>query len=95
MIYVLVYNPAEIYGRWPDHDYLPMFVPPPPNFYSAGIGFSIGFGVTGGSGDGAIRTGASMRWSSIRSATAASRPRPTSLATTSPLRTIHGIGQRR
>ena len=47
MIYVLVYNPAEIYGRWPDHDYLPMFVPPPPNFYSAGIGFSIGFGVTG------------------------------------------------
>jgi hypothetical protein len=32
MIYVLVYNPAEIYGRWPDHDYLPMFVPPPPNF---------------------------------------------------------------
>ena len=47
MIYVLVDNPAEIYGRWPDHDYLPMFVPPPPNFYSAGIGFSIGFGVTG------------------------------------------------
>ena len=47
MIYVPVYNPAEIYGRWPDHDYLPVFVPPPPNFYSAGIGFSIGFGVTG------------------------------------------------
>jgi hypothetical protein len=41
MIYVPVYNPAEIYGRWPDHDYLPVFVPPPPNFYSAGIGFSI------------------------------------------------------
>ena len=47
MIYVLVYNPAEIYGRWPDHDYLPVFIPPPPNFYSARIGFSIGFGVTG------------------------------------------------
>jgi hypothetical protein len=31
----------------PDHDYLLVFVPPPPNFYSAGIGFSIGFGVTG------------------------------------------------
>jgi hypothetical protein len=47
VIYVPVYNPGEIYGRWPDHDYLPVFVPPPPNFYSAGIGFSIGFRVTG------------------------------------------------
>ena len=51
MIYVPVYNPAEIYGQWPDHDYPPVFVPPPPNFYSgeigAGIGFSIGFGVAG------------------------------------------------
>jgi hypothetical protein len=51
MIYVPVYNPVEIYGQWPDHDYPPVFVPPPPNFYSgeigAGIGFSIGFGVAG------------------------------------------------
>jgi hypothetical protein len=51
MIYVPVYNPVEIYGRWPDHDYPPVFLPPPPNFYSgeigAGIGFSIGLGVAG------------------------------------------------
>jgi hypothetical protein len=51
MIYVPVYNPAEIYGQWPDHEYPPVFVPPPPGFYSgeigAGIGFSIGFGVAG------------------------------------------------
>jgi hypothetical protein len=51
MIYVPVYNPVKIYGQWPDHDYPPVFVPPPPNFYSgeigAGIGFSIGFAVAG------------------------------------------------
>ena len=51
VIYVQVYNPAEIYGQWPDHEYPPVFVPPPPRFYSgeigAGIGFSIGFGVAG------------------------------------------------
>jgi hypothetical protein len=39
MIYVPVYNPAEIYGRWPDHDYLPVFVPPPPNPRSSPRGF--------------------------------------------------------
>jgi hypothetical protein len=51
MIYVPVYNPVNIYGQWPDHDYPPVFVPPPPNFYSgeigAAIGFSIGFAVAG------------------------------------------------
>ena len=48
-IYVPVYNPADVYGAWPDNDYPPVYIPPPPNFYSgpigAGIGFSVGFGV--------------------------------------------------
>jgi len=90
MIYVLVYNPAEIYGRWPDHDYLPMFFPPPPNFYGAGIGFSIGSGVTGalwgwGYPDWRQREVVvdPKRYSSITTSTD---------TTTSPLRTIHGIG---
>jgi Protein of unknown function (DUF3300) len=51
MIYVPVYNPVKVYGQWPDHDYPPVFVPPPPNLYSgeigAAIGFSIGFAVAG------------------------------------------------
>jgi hypothetical protein len=49
MIYVPVYNPAEIYGTWPDSDAPPVYIPPPPSFYNgalaAGIGFSVGFGV--------------------------------------------------
>ena len=49
MLYVPVYNPAEIYGAWPDNDYPPVFLPPPPGFYSgalgAGIGFSVGLGI--------------------------------------------------
>ena len=49
MIYVPVYNPAEVYGDWPDSDAPPVYIPPPPDFYNgaigAGIGFSVGFGV--------------------------------------------------
>jgi hypothetical protein len=49
MIYVPVYNPAVVYGTWPDSDAPPVYIPPPPGFYNgalgAGIGFSIGFGV--------------------------------------------------
>jgi len=48
-IYVPVYNPAVVYGTWPDQDYPPVYVPPPPDFYSgeigAGIAFSVGLGV--------------------------------------------------
>lgn len=48
-IYVPVYNPADVYGTWPDSDYPPVFLPPPPGFYNgavgAGIAFSVGFGV--------------------------------------------------
>ncbi|HVC55324.1 MAG TPA: DUF3300 domain-containing protein [Stellaceae bacterium] len=49
MIYVPVYNPAEVYGEWPDNNYPPVYLPPPPRFYvgeiGTGIGFSVGFGV--------------------------------------------------
>jgi Protein of unknown function (DUF3300) len=48
-VFVPVYNPADVYGPWPDSDYPPVFLPPPPGFYSgaigAGIGFSVGFGI--------------------------------------------------
>ncbi|HEX5321065.1 MAG TPA: DUF3300 domain-containing protein, partial [Stellaceae bacterium] len=50
-IYVPVYNPAVVYGTWPDREYPPVYVPPPPEFVGAGfnlgpgIGFSVGFGV--------------------------------------------------
>ncbi|HXO03124.1 MAG TPA: DUF3300 domain-containing protein, partial [Stellaceae bacterium] len=48
-IYVPVYNPAEVYGTWPDSDAPPVYIPPPPGFYNgavgAGIGFSVGLGV--------------------------------------------------
>jgi uncharacterized protein DUF3300 len=48
-LYVPVYNPADVYGPWSDSDYPPVFLPPPPGFYSgaigAGIGFSVGFGI--------------------------------------------------
>lgn len=51
MVYVPVYNPAEAYGEWPDADYPPVYIPPPPDFYAgavgAGIGFTVGFGVVG------------------------------------------------
>jgi len=49
MLSVPVYNPADVYGMWPDSDYPPVFLPPPPGFYpgaiGAGIGFSVGFGI--------------------------------------------------
>jgi uncharacterized protein DUF3300 len=49
MVYVPVYNPAQVYGDWPDSDAPPVYMPPPPNFYNgaigAGIGFSVGFGI--------------------------------------------------
>ena len=49
MIYVPVYNPAEVYGTWPDSDAPPVYIPPPRGFYNgalgAGIGFSVGLGV--------------------------------------------------
>ena len=49
MIYVPVYNPAEVYGTWLDSDAPPVYIPPPRGFYDgalgAGIGFSVGFGV--------------------------------------------------
>ncbi|HWD58282.1 MAG TPA: DUF3300 domain-containing protein [Stellaceae bacterium] len=48
-IYVPVYNPAEVYGTWPDSDAPPVYIPPPRGFYNgaigAGIGFSVGYGV--------------------------------------------------
>jgi len=48
-IYVPVYNPAEVYGRWPDSEAPPVYLPPPPDFYRGqtgpGIGYSVGFGV--------------------------------------------------
>jgi hypothetical protein len=51
MIYVPVYNPAVVYGSWPDSDAPPLYIPPPPGFYNGevgdGIGFSVGFGVVG------------------------------------------------
>ncbi len=49
MIYVPVYNPAEVYGDWPDRNAPPVYIPPPPGLYGgavgAGIAFSAGLGV--------------------------------------------------
>ncbi|HEX3952407.1 MAG TPA: DUF3300 domain-containing protein [Stellaceae bacterium] len=49
MVYVPVYNPAVVYGAWPDRGSPPVYIPPPPGFYQgeigAAIGFSVGFGV--------------------------------------------------
>ncbi|MGH7093487.1 MAG: DUF3300 domain-containing protein, partial [Stellaceae bacterium] len=51
IIYVPVYNPAEMYGPWQDTDYPPVYLPPPPQFVApgfvlgVGLGFSVGFGV--------------------------------------------------
>ena len=48
-VYVPVYNPAAVYGDWPDGDAPPVYLPPPPGFYNgelgAGIGFSVGLGI--------------------------------------------------
>src|SRR5581483_3782608 len=45
ILYVPVYNPAEAYGAWPDEDYPPVYVPPPPDLYAGPIGAGIAFGV--------------------------------------------------
>jgi hypothetical protein len=43
-IYVPVYNPAVVYGAWPDADAPPVYLPPPPRFYEGEIGAGIVFG---------------------------------------------------
>jgi hypothetical protein len=52
LVYVPVYNPAEVYGTWPDPGAPPVYVPPPPRYYSgpvgAGIAFAAGVGVAAG-----------------------------------------------
>jgi hypothetical protein len=45
VVYVPVYNPAEVYGEWPDRDAPPVYIPPPPDFYSGPVGAVIGFSV--------------------------------------------------
>jgi len=49
MVYVPVYNPAIIYGNWPYSAYPPIYLPPPPGFFSGtlgvGLAFSTGFAV--------------------------------------------------
>src|SRR6266566_6178994 len=48
-VFVPVYNPAVAYGEWPDRDFPPVFIPPPPDFVAETIepGFEIstGFGI--------------------------------------------------
>jgi uncharacterized protein DUF3300 len=48
-VYVPIYNPAVVYGEWPDADAPPVYLPPPPGFYNgevgAGIAFSVGLAV--------------------------------------------------
>src|SRR5262249_21087704 len=44
MIYVPVYNPAEVYGDWPDRNAPPVYIPPPPGLYSGAVGAGIAFG---------------------------------------------------
>jgi uncharacterized protein DUF3300 len=50
-IFVPVYNPVVVYGEWPDRDFPPVFIPPPPDFVAetieTGIEFSTGFAVVG------------------------------------------------
>jgi Protein of unknown function (DUF3300) len=50
-VYMPVYNPAEAYGDWPDRDYPPVYIPPPPDYgggsIGPGIGVAVGFGVVG------------------------------------------------
>src|SRR6266567_143260 len=50
-VYVPVYNPVVVYGEWPDRDFPPVFVPPPPDFVAEtiepGIELSPGFAVIG------------------------------------------------
>jgi hypothetical protein len=50
VVYIPVYNPALVYGAWPDPDNPPKFIEPPSGFrvsgadIETGIGFSVGFG---------------------------------------------------
>jgi hypothetical protein len=48
-IFVPVYNPVVVYGAWPERDYPPVFIPPPPRFVAEtiapGIEVSVGFGI--------------------------------------------------
>ncbi len=48
-IFVPVYNPVVVYGEWPDRDFPPVFIPPPPDFVAEtiepGIELSTGFGI--------------------------------------------------
>ena len=45
-LFVPVYNPLVVYGEWPDRDFPPVFIPPPPGFVLETIepGFEIGAG---------------------------------------------------
>jgi hypothetical protein len=51
LVYVPVYNPALVFGRWAYVDYPPVYFAPEPGFFvgdvGPGIGFSVGFGVVG------------------------------------------------
>ena len=51
LVYVPVYNPELVYGRWGYVDYPPVFFAPEPGFFvgdiGPGIGYSVGFGVVG------------------------------------------------
>ncbi|HYM02113.1 MAG TPA: DUF3300 domain-containing protein [Stellaceae bacterium] len=43
MLYVPIYNPADVYGPWPYPDYPPLYFPPPAGYAMVdGIGFGIG-----------------------------------------------------
>jgi hypothetical protein len=51
LVYVPVYNPTLVFGRWAYVDYPPVYFAPEPGFFvgevGPGIGFSVGFGVVG------------------------------------------------
>jgi hypothetical protein len=47
VVYVPVYNPISVYGVWPDRDFPPVYLPPPPGFIGETIepGFSVSAGI--------------------------------------------------
>ena len=51
LVYIPVYNPTLVFGRWAYVDYPPVYFAPEPGFFvgdvGPGIGFSVGFGVVG------------------------------------------------
>jgi len=52
VVYVPVYNPAMVYGVWPDPDYPPVYLPPPPGYdlgdvLATGIAFGVGAVIIG------------------------------------------------